>query len=289
MKHYFVSIDKLKEELETCESIDERIKKLSSEILNCRNELANRKNNLNELYLAQIIFNNADNEMADSINNLLKDNPINLLLANSIFSLLCNKLLEPFNYFLEQAVSILDYYKTIRDLGIISVDGSYGISTNTKHGDVQSRIVWKTGVSKLLKTFLALNKNGFLATCSKDEILAHFVIEGREQVSVSNDKSGCFQWLKSDCSFSIFIDELSKRNCVINRRKYRLFCSHFVNRRGERFQYLAQKKNYTDNVVHKGSGKIIRNILDSTGMHAILLLFYALLENIDFMMCIFLD
>ena len=289
MKHYFVSINNLKEELETCTSIDDRIKKLSSGILNCRNELAYRKKHLNKLCLAQIIFNNADNELADLVNKFLKDNPINLVLKNKILSMICNKLLEPFNYFLEQAISLLEYYKTLRDLETQSIGVTNKLFANKKNNTVQNRIVWKAGVSKLLKIFAVLNKHGYLPAYSKEEILTHFVIEGYEHVNVSIGKTGCFQWLGSDCSFSIFIDELSKRKCINNRRKYRMFCTHFVNRHGERFQYLAQKKNYTDNVVHKGSGKIIRNILDSVGIRNILLVFCALMENMDILTCIFID
>ena len=283
MKHYFVSIDKLKEELETCESIDERIKKLSSEILSCRNELANRKNHLNELCLAQIIFNNADNELADSVNKLLKDNPINLVLTNSIFSMLCNKLLEPLNYFLEQATSLLDYYKMTRDLEVRPMNESIGISTNVKHDETQCRIVWKGGVSKLLKIFSVLNKNGYTQTYAKEEILTHFIIEGQGQLNTSNCKLNFFQWLKSDTSFSVFVDELAKWKYISNRTKYVSFCSHFVNRHGKSFQHLPQKKNYTDNVIHKGSGMIIRNILEKAGIHNILLLIYMLADNLDFL------
>ena len=289
MERYFVCVEDLKKELETYECIDDKIKKLSSEILNCSNVLTDEKKYLDEAYLLHIIPTDENKELSETIDGILKNYPLRSVFNNDVFAIIGNKIFSPYYEYLEKARALLEYYKSIRDLETHSIGAMSKLSVHKKNSVVQNRIVWKAGVSKLLKTFFALSKNGFLRTYSREEILAHFVIEGQEQVSISTGKTDYLQWFRSDCSFSIFIDELSKRKCINDRKKYRMFCSHFVNKHGERFQYLAQKKNYTDNVVHKGSGKIIRNILDSTGMHAILLLFYALLENIDFMMCIFLD
>jgi hypothetical protein len=68
-------------------------------------------------------------------------------------------------------------------------------------------------------------------------------------------------WLKSDSSFSIFVDELAQRKAIDEENKYKVFEKHFCNRNGKPFKYLAQKKNNTINYTE--TVKWIRKILDS--------------------------
>ena len=283
MKHYFVSIEELTKELETYDCIDDKIKKISSEILNCSNALTDQKKYLSETCFSQIFFTDVDIKLTEVLESILGNHPFKSIFSNDIFSQISYKILSSYYEFLEKARALLEYYKSLRELETEYVCVPNRLSTDKKNNTAPNRIVWKAGVSKLLKIFSVLNKYGYTPSCTKEEILTHFIIEGYEKESILNGKLILFQWLKSDTSFSVFVDELAKWGYISNRTKYVSFSSHFVNRYGKSFQHLPQKKNYTENVIHKGSGVIIRNILETAGIHSILLLFYMLVDNLDFM------
>ena len=178
-------------------------------------------------------------------------------------------------YFLEKAVSKREYFSAIRDIKPKQKE----IVNRGKYNNSPKKIVWKKGISKLLKIFHALYVKGFLPLYTKEEILIHFIIEGHNQDNLSTRELIPFQWLKSDSSYAIFINELSVRGCTCKRRKYKLCSDHFVDKYGNRFKYLAQKKNYIESVTHKGSSEIINSILDCAGIKKMLLFLCFLMSN----------
>lgn len=262
VEYSFLSFDALKLELESYEFIEDKIERLSTEILHCRNSLTDLKSNLQNLSISQIIFDSEDEMVTKIINDVLKEQRLDTILMKEILCLISDKLCAPKNYFLEKAISLREYFKAIGDVKPKQKE----IVNREKFNNAPNRIIWKKGIKKLLKIFHLLYVKGFLPPYTKEEILIHFIIEGQNQDCKTTSDLIPFQWLKSDSSFAIFVFEIAERECISKRLKYKLCSDHFVDKYGNHFQYLAQKKNYIDSVTHKGSSEIINSILDCAGI-----------------------
>lgn len=279
MKYQLLLFNELEKELESYELIEEKIERLSAEILLCRNSLTELKNNLQNLSITRIVFNTEDEIVTKTIDDVLKDQRLDSILTKEMFCLIGDKIFAPKKYFLEKAISLREYFNEIRDVKPkLNELVDWG-----KINNIKCRIVWMKGINILLKIFHALYVNGFIHQYTKEEILIHFIIEGQNQDSLSTHKIIPFHWLKSDSSYAIFINELSERQCISKRWKYKICSDHFVDKYGNRFQYLAQKKNYIESVTHKGSSEIIKNILNSCGIKKMLLFLCFLMSNFEWL------
>jgi hypothetical protein len=61
---------------------------------------------------------------------------------------------------------------------------------------------------------------------------------------------GKLRWRKSDNSFSYFVNELAKRNCIDEENKYMIFKKHFIIKTVSRSKTLHKKS-----IIHKTSHK----------------------------------
>lgn len=100
---------------------------------------------------------------------------------------------------------------------------------------------------KLKNMFSALKENNILSEYTAEEILYHFSNEKQVPLTKGTNYPGKFLWRKSDNSFSFFVDEIAKRNCIDEENKYLIFKKHFINKDGNPFKDLAQKKYNTKN------------------------------------------
>ena len=110
------------------------------------------------------------------------------------------------------------------------------------------KIKWLGKKEQLLKLFSQLNENGFVGTYKTEQIIEHFLIENpmnRINYFLKEDKK--FQWLGSDNEFCFLINRLVKKKLVPSHKKYKIMGSHFINREGSNFKYLAQKHNFSKN------------------------------------------
>lgn len=117
-----------------------------------------------------------------------------------------------------------------------------------KERDLHPKIKWLRTEEQLFKLFSLLNTNRFIETYEKPEILVHFVIynsKNRITLFCKSDKK--FQWFGSDNEFCFLLNQLVKKKIIPEHKKYKIVGSHFINREGGEFIYLAQKHNFSKN------------------------------------------
>lgn len=106
------------------------------------------------------------------------------------------------------------------------------------------------GKEILLRLFICLLRDGYIAQYSKEEILVHFADEKHRTFSQVTNATIKIRWRKSDDSFAIFISELAKKKMIDNKNIDKIFEKHFVNQDGNNFKDLAQKRYNTKNFAH---------------------------------------
>lgn len=124
------------------------------------------------------------------------------------------------------------------------------------------------GKEILLRLFICLHRDEYIAEYSKEEILVHFADEKHRPFSQITNTIIKTRWRKSDDSFAIFISELAKRGMIDNKNIDKIFAKHFVNQDGNTFKDLAQKRYNTKNFTK--TERIIYKLLDTVTICMIL-------------------
>lgn len=256
------SFTELEKRLEEIELDIDKIEFISKEIVRCRNAIQDVKCEAKNIEPTEIKLSAKTTNQNTSIVELLNlDKKVKQAATMEVVCICAKKLCEEYLDFIERAEPLLLHYKTKLEARATWNECFNKEKEIFMNNDSTTRIVWKVGDAKLLALFNCLKNNVCVPKFVKEEILAHFTDE--KQIPFSNVRihSGIIIWLKSDSSFSIFVDELAQRKAIDEENKYKVFEKHFCNRNGKPFKYLAQKKNNTINYTE--TVKWIRKILDS--------------------------
>ncbi len=254
------SIPELEKSIETKKSTEEKILFLSEEIIAASKFLEQMRYAINSIKNVQLAINTNEPNVDSLINDLLKNDGVlnNKIAINSICSIK-DSLCERVDYFNNYAKNLIrHYWRQMR------IDGKIeGLNDSQKSIDNYSKgvksIIWKSTQDKLLQLFNVLNKNEIIPYYQKEDILPHFINAKLEPFSQDKSSIAKFIWQDSDSSFAIFINELSKTGVIEDNNKFKNVSEHFVNNRGEKFKYLSQKRNYSDNLNKRES--LIKEVL----------------------------
>lgn len=256
------SFTELEKRLEEIELDIDKIEFISKEIVRCRNAIQDVKCEAKNIEPTEIKLSaKAVNQETSLVELVNSDKKIKRTITKKIVKICAKNLCQEYYDFLERSENHLEFYKTKLEARATWNECFNSENEIIKTNDSTTRIVWKVGEVKLLALFNCLKNNVCVPKFVKEEILAHFTDEN--QIPFSNVRIHLRKiiWLRSDSSFSIFVDELAHRKAIDEENKYKVFEKHFCNRNGKPFKYLAQKKNNTINYTE--TVKWIRKILDS--------------------------
>ena len=272
------SIKELEKELEAIELVEEKIKLIAYEMMRCKMTIQDIADEVRNIDPSNIKLTAKVNCNDTSILDILNTDKELKNTATKEISILCGKkLCKQLKSFLKKAQIDYEYYQTEMNLkGKCS--GLY-LDSNKKENDMENgeRIIWMCGKDKLLRLFSGLKEKNILVEYSAEEILAHFCNEKQISFAHGINNTEMFRWRKSDNSFSFFVDELAKRNCIEEVNKYMVLRRHFLNKEGKPFKDLAQKKYNTKNFTR--TGDLIEKILNSIKYTAIIVLYWLLSVN----------
>ena len=255
----FIDLEKRLEEIEL--DID-KIEFISKEIVRCRNAIQDVKCEAKNIEPTEIKLSAKTVHQETSLVELVNsDKKIKRTITKKIVKICAKNLCKEYYDFLERSENHLAFYKTKMEMRATWNECFNNEKEIIAINDLTNRIVWKLGETKLLALFDCLKNNACMPKHSKEEILIHFTNE--KQISFCNARIpfSKLNWIKSDNSFSILVDELAQRKAIDEENKYKVFEKHFWNKNGKPFKYLAQKKNNTINYTE--TVKWIRKILDS--------------------------
>lgn len=256
------SFTELKEQLADITTDAEKIEYISVEVTKCRDAIQDVKYFAANFETMEIKLTiKAQKQEAQLAEVLNTDRRVKREATRKIMKLCAQKLCDEFNNYLERAEVLLTHYKTKLDARAKSTDCAdrEGKSSLT-FGERCYRIIWKLGKEKLLSLFAQLYLNEIIPKYSKEEILAHFTDEKQNLFREGLGNFKTFSWFDSDCAFAVFVDELAKRGAIEDENKFKIFAQHFLNKQGNSFKDLPQKRNYTENFTK--TGDFIRKILD---------------------------
>jgi len=255
----FVELEKRLEEIEL--DID-KIEFISKEIVRCRNAIQDVKCEAKNIEPTEIKLSAKTVNQETSLVELVNfDKKIKQTITKKIVKICKKNLCKEYYEFIERAENHLVFYKTKLEMRATWNECFNNEKETVKTNDSTIRIVWKLGDAKLLALFDRLQNNVCVPKLIKEEILVHFADEQQIPLSRARIHFRKIIWLKSDSSFSIFVDELAQRKAIDEENKYKVFEKHFCNKNGKPFKYLAQKKNNT--ISYTETVKWIRKILDS--------------------------
>lgn len=120
------------------------------------------------------------------------------------------------------------------------------IKLETMKDEKLETVVWNGKLDQLRKLYDGLTSNKIINDCEEEIFLSHFKI-GRGNSKRGITEVNKLQWNIDDNDFAGMIAVLVEKKLVPNHKKYKAFCSHFVNSRGEDFKNLAQSGNYMKN------------------------------------------
>jgi hypothetical protein len=256
------SFTELEKRLEEIELDIDKIEFISIEIVRCRNAIQDVKCEAKNIEPTEIKLSAKTTNQNTSIVELLNlDKKVKQAATMEVVCICAKKLCEEYLDFIERAEPLLLHYKTKLEARATWNECFKNGKEIIKINDTITRIVWKVGDVKLLALFDSLNNKVCVPKCPNEEILNHFTDEKQIPYCKVRVQFRKINWLKSDSSFSIFVDELAQRKAIDEENKYKVFEKHFCNRNGKPFKYLAQKKNNTINYTE--TVKWIRKILDS--------------------------
>jgi hypothetical protein len=272
------SFSDLEKQLEEIELDIDKIEFISKEIVRCRNAIQDVKCEAKNIETTEIKLSAKTTNQDTSLVELLNlDKKVKQAVTLEAINICANKLCEEYLDFIERAEPLLIHYKTKLEARATWNECFNNEKEIVKNNDLIDRIVWKLGEIKLLALFYCLKNNVCVPKLIKEEILAHFTDEKQIPFNHVRILFKKIIWLKSDSSFSIFVDELAQRKAIDEENKFKMFANHFCNKNGKPFKYLAQKKNNTINYTE--TVKWIRKILDSV---EIMIMFFVLRSNIWF-------
>jgi len=254
------SITELEKTIETKKSSEEKILFLSEEIIEANRFLENMRCAINSIKNAELAINTNEPKVDLFISDLLKNDGVlnNKIILNSICTIK-DSLCESAEYFNDYAKNLLRHYwrQMKMEANAESIKRTAEFTFNDEF--VTKLIVWKSSKEKLIKLFEVLHANEIIPYYEEIEILSHFLNERLEPFTTPKVFTTRFLWQDSDSSFAVFINELAKAGVIEDYNKFRNISEHFLNNRGEKFKYLSQKRNYSDNLNKKES--LIKEIL----------------------------
>ena len=259
------SIIELEKHLEEIEPIEEKIKLIAHEIMRCKRCIQDIEDEVKNIdptnikFTAKINYN--DNSILAVFNS---DKELKNAATKELLGFCGKKICEQHKNFLKKAKIDYEYYLTELDIKV-KCNGSFlKENENYEPTNHYKRIVWLSGKNKLLNMISALKEKNVLTEYTTEEIMAHFSNEKQVPFNKEFNHIGKLRWPKSDNSFSYFVNELAKRNCIDEENKYMIFKKHFMNKDGKPFKDLAQKKYNTKNFTRTGS--MIEKILNSINL-----------------------
>jgi len=270
------SIIELEKQLEEIEPVEEKIKLIAYEIMRCKRciqDIEDEVKNINPINIkltAKINCN--DNSILTILNS---DKDLKNAATKELLVFCGKKLCEHHKMFLKKAQINYEYYQTELDIKVKCNSNLW--NENYGQSNCHKRIIWMAGKDKLLNMFSALKEKNILSEYTTGEILAHFSNEMQIPFNKEYNHIGKLRWRKSDNSFSYFVNELAKRNCIDEENKYMIFKKHFINKDGKPFKNLAQKKYNTQNFTQTGG--MIEEILNSIHLTMFFLYFSSLLGD----------
>ena len=242
------------------ESTEAKIEFISERLLDCNQYLLNMRHVVNSIKIAEVEIRTDSPKVESALNDLLKnDETLRNQLVLEKASVLNEKLCENAIIFREESKMLLEHHQRTFENKIKLNGLMKGVSNSDPIARYVQRLVWKSNEKMLLKLFIELNRNEIVASYIKEDILPHFSNEKLEPLSNKKSKIDRFVWQDSDSSFAVFVNELSKMGLIGDENKFKNFSAHFVNRNGEQFKNLAQKRNYKD--LSLDTGSFIRGIL----------------------------
>jgi hypothetical protein len=256
------SLSKLKQQIDEIELVADQIDFLSFEKLKCLTDFDDLQSKCEDYRTIEFIISASSLNSKNPIMEFIKkDQKLKNRVTKIIIELYVAEQSKKYEKYLKRIELYLNYYKTINESRSPNneISGT-GYNTLNNKNSYDDRIVLKCKKESIFEVFDCLHKNEIIPSYSKIEILSHFVDEKRIPYSRSNINPYKFNWLDSDSSFAVFIDELAKRGAIDDENKYKVITKHFLNKKGTEFKNLAQKKNYTDN--YTKSGNLIREIMN---------------------------
>lgn len=256
------SFSELKEQLENISTDAEKIEFISDEVAKCKDAIQDVKYyaaNFETMEIKLIMKVPLQQTPIAEVFNT--DRKVIREAKRKIIKLCSHKLCDELNNYLERVEVLLTHFKTKLDARSKSSDCvTRGTNSYPNNRIKIGVIIWKFGKEKLLNLFVQLQQNEIVPKYSKEEILIHFVDEKQNPFLLIFGNAKPFSWLDSDSAFAVLVDELSKRGAIEDENKYKVFAGHFLNKKGNSFKDLPQKRNYTENFTK--TGNFIRTILD---------------------------
>lgn len=254
------SFPELVASVQKIESIEAKIEFISERLMDCNQYLLNMRHVVNSIKIAEVEIRTDHPKVESALNDLLKnDETLRNQIVREKACILNEKLCENVVIFREESKMLLEHHQRIFENKHKSNGLIKGVVNPEPIAPEVQRLVWKSNENMLLKLFLELNRNEFVAPHIKDDILPHFANEKLEAFSNKKSKIDRFVWLDSDSNFAVFVYVLSNYGLIEDMNKFKNFSEHFVNSRGKTFQYLSQKRNYSDNL--SKSVSVIKEIL----------------------------
>ncbi len=262
----FIELEKQIAEIEL--DID-KIEFISSEIVRCRNAIQDVKCEAKKIEPGEVkLFVKIASQDKSFVELINIDQKTKQTATKKIAKICKKNLCEEYYDFLERAESLLLHYKTKLEMRATWNECARN-DNYTKNEDHQiERIIWLVGKEKLLKLFVCLHQDKYITECSKEEVLVHFVNEKQIPFCQGKSYSMKIRWRKSDESFAVFTGELAKRHMIDNKNIDKIFDKHFLNKDGNAFKDLAQKRYNTKNFTK--TENIICKLLDSISISMIL-------------------
>jgi len=255
-----ISFAELEKRLDEFRTDVEKIELLTDEATKCKVAISEVQNEANCLETTEIkLILKTTHQETSFIEQINSNKQIRKTVIRKLKKLISKIICKDIRDYLEKVLVLLEHYKT--KLEARSAWNSYANTENsTQLTNTGERIIWMLGKKKLLELFVCLYLNEIIPKYSEEEILSHFVNEKQ----ILFGKGFClpkrFSWLDSDSAFAVLIDELAKLGAIEDENKYKIFASHFLNKKGGSFKDLAQKRNYTENFTK--TGDFVRKILE---------------------------
>ncbi|MEW6702664.1 MAG: hypothetical protein AB1298_08080, partial [Bacteroidota bacterium] len=254
------SIDALEKKINELEKDVDKVEYISDEILRCQKAMQDVKEDVGNIPTTEIILTTKTHRCKNFLLELFnRDDSIKHNSVRGIKEILIRNICYRYKTFLDRAELYLQNYRTKIEIKVSWSDNPNLEKHISQQENSANRIIWRADKERLLALFEKLYKNEILPEYSKEEILLHFANEKLIPFTTSTKEVEKFCWKDSDCRFSVLVDELAKRGIIDDENKFKIFTSHFVNRRNRPFKGLAQKRSYTENYTE--SGNLIREIL----------------------------